>query len=180
MIVGLYSNGSRAGKDSIAGFLVEDFGFVQRNMATAIRTILLDLNPVIRDNDGEYWYLKDLFKAYDGDWDKVKAASRESVDYMIRLGQSCRDNLGYDVWLNTVFNHRPNRLVIADVRQPNEYEAIKARGGQVWKVIRPGAEKRGMDGLLEGYHFDSVVYNTGNLANLREATRIAISYYIEQ
>lgn len=169
-LIGLYGP-SRAGKDSVAGFLAEDFGFEQRAMAKAIRNILLALNPIIRDNDGEYWYMQDLYNAYEGDWDKIKAASRDSVDYMIRLGQSCRDELDMDIWLNKVLPPVPSvlghKVVISDVRQPNEYEAITARGGQVWKITRPDLEKRGMDGLLEGYDFPVVIDNRGSLSDLR-------------
>lgn len=166
LLIGLYSNGSRAGKDSIARTLVVDYGFQQRNMANAIRQILLDLNPLIIDSGGSTWFLQDLYKYCGGNWDEIKAEAPQSVDYMISLGQSCRDNLAEDIWLNTVIRNRPLRLVIADVRQPNEYHAIKARGGQVWKVTRPSSEKRGMDGLLEGYDFDVELINDGTLDEL--------------
>src|ERR1700746_4052886 len=101
-IIGLYGP-SRAGKDEIARVPVEDFGYEQRAQAAAIRKILLGLDPRIRTDDGENWTMQGLFEFCGEDWDKVKAVSRESVDYMIRLGQTCRDTLGLDVWLNTAF-----------------------------------------------------------------------------
>lgn len=167
-IIGLYGP-SRAGKDSVAEILVDDFGYEQRAQAAAIRKILLGLDPVISDNNGVFRTMQHLFQAHNEDWDQVKAASSESVDYMIRLGQTCRDVLGIDVWLNTAFPPigSDTKVVISDIRQPNEYDAVKARGGEVWKIIRPGVEKRGMDGLLDHLHFDAVLYNNGTLSDLR-------------
>lgn len=167
-IIGLYGP-SRAGKDSVAEILVDDFGYEQRAQAEAIRKILLGLDPVISDNNGTYRTMQHLFQAHNENWDEVKAASSESVDYMIRLGQTCRDVLGIDVWLNTAFPPIGSnvKVVISDIRQPNEYEAVKARGGEVWKIIRPGVEKRAMDGLLDHLHFDAVLYNSGTLTDLR-------------
>src|SRR5689334_3763706 len=123
-LIGLYGP-SRAGKDETARILVDDFGFEQRAQAAAIRTILLGLNPIIKDDKGDTWNLKDLFHACGENWDNVKAMSRDSVDYMIRLGQTCRDTIGLDVWLNTAIPEigSTKKVVISDVRQPNEYAA---------------------------------------------------------
>lgn len=177
LLIGLHGE-SRAGKDSVARFMVEDFGFVQRNMATPIRNILLDLNPIIKTDDGNLMSMQELFMVAGENWDTVKAMSRDSVDYMIRLGQSCRDHINKEVWLNTAINNPPRRLVIADVRQPNEYDAIVKKGGQVWKVDRPGTEARGMDSLLQGYHFHNRIENRGSLADLRGIVQASISSLI--
>lgn len=174
-LIGLYGP-SRAGKDETARILVEDFGFEQRAQAAAIRKILLGLNPLIQKDDGDILHMKTLFWECDNDWDKVKAVSRDSVDYMIRLGQTCRDEIGVDVWLNTAIPEigSTKKVVISDVRQPNEYAAIKARGGVIWKLHRPGIEKRGMDGLLDSYEFDATIENRGSLSDLRGAVQATI------
>src|SRR5689334_13716004 len=128
-LIGLYGP-SRAGKDETARILVKDFGYQQRAQAAAIREILLGLNPLINDSEGVTWNLVDLFKYCGYNWDEVKRESPDSVDYMIRLGQTCRDVIGLDVWLNTALPHEgcEEKIVISDVRQPNEYEAIRNRG----------------------------------------------------
>jgi hypothetical protein len=175
-LIGLTGN-SRAGKDSVASILTSDFGFQQMAMADGIREILLSLNPLIQKDDGDICHMKTLFWDCDNDWDKVKATSSGSVDYMIRLGQTCRDVLGETVWLNRVLPDGDIKepVCISDVRQPNEYAAIKMRGGVVWKVIRPGVVKRGMDGLLEGLEFDAVIDNHGSLEDLRGIVAATIS-----
>lgn len=175
-LLGLCGN-SRAGKDACARILQEDFGFKQKAMAEGIREILLGLNPCIKDNGGVVWELLDLVDQCHGDWDLIKARSSESVDYMIRLGQTCRDVLGNTVWLDRVLPpiDSDEKICISDVRQPNEYHAIKERGGQVWKITRLGSQKRGMDGLLDGLEFDAHIDNRGSLMDLRGMVAATIS-----
>ncbi len=180
-LIGLYGP-SRAGKDSVAAVLEKDFGFQQKAMAGGIRDILLGLNPIIKADDGVVWELADLFDDSNGDWDIIKARSKESVDYMIRLGQTCRDVLGETVWLNRVLpsGELKEPMCISDVRQENEYWAIKERGGVVWKVSRPGTEKRGMDGLLDHLDFDAHIINRGSLVDLRGMVQATIQADFEQ
>lgn len=180
-LVGLYGP-SRSGKDETARILVEEFGFEQRAQAAAIRKILLGLNPLIQDDSGKILSMQSLFYYCNEDWNIVKANSREATDYMIRLGQTCRDVIGLDVWLNTALpSNEPvamivpfPKIVISDVRQPNEYEAIRKRGGQVWKINRLGVEFRAMDGLLDHLEFDAVVNNNGTLDDLRTIVKLAM------
>lgn len=179
-IIGLYGP-SRAGKDSVAAVLQQDFGFQQKAMAGGIRDILLALNPMILDDEGELHSMQGLWHDCYKDWDQVKARSKDSVDYMIRLGQACRDNLGETVWLNRVLPNTgtiDHPICISDVRQENEYWAIKNRGGVVWKVIRPGTEKRGMDGLLDHLDFDATIHNQGSLSDLRGIVQATITTHI--
>jgi len=180
-LIGLYGP-SRSGKDSVAAVLQKDFGFTQKAMAEGIRDILLGLNPIITEDDGEHWFMKDLYNAYEGDWDKIKAVSMDSVDYMIRLGQTCRDVLGETVWLDRVLppGELKESICISDVRQENEYWAIKERGGVVWKVSRPGTKKRGMDGLLDHLEFDAHIINRGSLFDLRGIVQATIAADFEK
>lgn len=175
-IIGLYGD-SRAGKDETAAILVADFGYEKRAQAAAIRRILLDLDPVIQGNNGTFYTMQHMFEACEEDWDKVKAFSSDSTDYMIRLGQSARDNLGINVWLEAAFP-APNymgKVVISDIRQVNEYEAVKARGGEVWRITRPGTVRRAMDGLLDHLTFDTHIRNIGSLADLRGLVQASIA-----
>jgi hypothetical protein len=175
-LIGLYGP-SRSGKDSVAAILRDDFGFQQKAMAEGIREILLGLNPLIVSDDDEIHTMHGLWHDCNKDWDQIKARSKESVDYMIRLGQTCRDVLGETVWLDRVLpdGELKDSICISDVRQPNEYTAIKMRGGQVWKISRPGTEKRGMDGLLDHLEFDAHIINRGSLSDLRGIVAATIS-----
>lgn len=173
-LIGL-NGASRSGKDSVAQILVRKYDFRQVALATAIRDILLDLDPLIICNDGNTVFLKELYSMYSGDWDKIKAASSDSVEYMIRLGQSARNIISEDVWINAAFSEinfpegfSNTNIVVSDIRQPNEVEYIHRFGGELWKIERPNSEQRGMDGLLKGVNFDAHVYNDGTLQTLEE------------
>jgi hypothetical protein len=61
-------------------------------------------------------------------------------------------------------------LVITDVRFPNEAEAIRDAGGEVWKIYRPEAENTGdthaSEVPLPDELIDRVIDNSGDLVNL--------------
>lgn len=164
-LIGVYGD-SRCGKDTVASILVEHLGFEQRNMADPIRDTLLRINPdlVYDDEDGYHvWDLKEYVTV--SGWDKTKERFPETVDWMINLGQAMRD-ISPRIWLDACLAKPYNRLVIPDVRQPNEYDEIIRRGGVVWNVKRPGTVPRGMDRLLEDKHFDVTLYNNGTIEEL--------------
>lgn len=179
MLIGL--NGvSRSGKDSVAGVLVKRYGFKQIALATKIREILLDIDPWLEDADA---WMSTLHKEFAGNWDMIKATSRDSVEYMISLGQSLRDRIDEDVWIVAAmpggYNfERDGHIVISDIRQPNEVGFLYQWGGEIWHIERPelGGEKRGMDDLLSDIRFDANIVNDGTLEDLEET----VSWIIEQ
>lgn len=90
-----------------------------------------------------------------------------------------RDMIDRDIWVRHLEQRIANMerqgydlIVVADVRFDNEAEAIRARGGQVWQVIRPGADghfgghssERGVSPDL----IDRVIVNAGTPDDLRE------------
>src|ERR1700745_3703821 len=136
MLIAIYGP-SRAGKDSVAGFLVKNYGFEQRNFATPIRDTLLKIYDNLRPDISQ--------DVRDHGWDYVKAKYVESVESMITLGQSMRV-LNPRIWLYAAFIDSYTDLVIPDVRQPNEAKEILQRGGEIWKIERPSVQQhRGMD-----------------------------------
>lgn len=63
------------------------------------------------------------------------------------------------------------RAVVDDVRFPNEAQAIKDLGGELWRVIRSGAQvTQGhvSEGQLDAWTFDRVIFNDGTLKALEE------------
>lgn len=172
MLIGLYGD-SRSGKDTVAKILQEEHGFEWRSFAAPLREILLGVNPPVGNNvDGYDFTLKEAVENYGWDW--VKKQYPYSVDMMIGLGQSVRDIIGIDTWLTPVLGapgtkvELPERLVISDVRQPNEYERIHDLGGKVWKIIRPSnTTRRGMDGLLDDRLFSARLWNNSDIDDLK-------------
>lgn len=163
MLIGLYG-ASRAGKDTVAGVLVKNHGFEQRNLASPIRSTLLKLDPMVWNED-ENQYLTLSSQVEEFGWDTVKRQYPESVVWMIKLGQAMRD-IDENIWLNACVGVEYSNLVIADVRQPNEYDYINEQGGEVWKIEREGTKTLGMDGILDDRYFDVAISNNGPIEQL--------------
>lgn len=90
-----------------------------------------------------------------------------------------RDMIDPEIWVRHLHERISNmerqgydRIVVADVRFDNEAESIRARGGKIWQVIRPGtdchggghASERGVSPEL----IDRVIVNAGTPDDLRE------------
>lgn len=91
--------------------------------------------------------------------------------------EAMRDQIHPDVWVNALFadwkgpkmdEYYPSKWIITDVRFPNEYKAIKDRGGIILRVERPGVETMGhvSERALDGHKFDYVIYNDGSMPDL--------------
>ena len=65
--------------------------------------------------------------------------------------------------------HKNTPFVISDVRFENEAHWVRERGGQIWRIERPGvAPVRAHVSECEMYHFtaDVTLHNTGSLKDL--------------
>jgi hypothetical protein len=98
-------------------------------------------------------------------------------DLLQKLGtEAMRNGLHTNVWCNALFSDytEDKQWVITDVRFPNEFKAIKEKGGIVIRVNRPGhsnsmkelAEAHPSETALDGHDFDYVIENDGNLEKL--------------
>jgi hypothetical protein len=87
------------------------------------------------------------------------------VDYAIRHAQESLR--GHD-WAKNV-----KGVVIPDVRFSNELAAIRKAGGEVWRIIRPGAGLSGeaahhaSEHGIEDGDCDRIILNDGTLGDLR-------------
>lgn len=98
-------------------------------------------------------------------------------DLLQKLGtEAMRNGLHENVWVNALFADytEDQQWVITDVRFPNEYNAIKEKGGIMIRVNRPGygnsmkelVEAHPSETALDGHEFDYVIENNGNLEQL--------------
>jgi len=163
-LIGLYGD-SRCGKDTVAATLKE-YGFEQRALADPIRDILLKMDPIVFVNQYGSPILLSSALGIEKDWDFIKKRHPHVVDWMIALGQGVREHVSPDAWVQACLRKPYSRLVISDVRHPNEAVAVKQAGGEVWKITRPGTTPRGMDRLLDHFEFDATIDNNGTLSEL--------------
>lgn len=185
-----------SGKDTIANFLIEKHAFRRDSFAGT---------------------LKDAVAAVFG-WDremlegatKEAREAREQIDqwWAERLGmpnlsprrvlqewgtEVCRNGFHDDIWIASLENklrHTKDKIVISDVRFPNEFKMIKNLGGQCirvkrgiepeWyhialrantgdKVAQAQLQERGIhasESAWVGLPFDKVIENNGSLEDL--------------
>lgn len=81
-----------------------------------------------------------------------------------------------DFWISQVIDIDRgilDLLVITDVRFPNEAEAIKAEGGQIWHILRDGAGAgdHASEQALDPDLIDCFIHNDGTLEELEDTVR---------
>lgn len=148
MIVGL-AGYAQAGKDATGEILVRDHGFERRAFADALKEIALAIG-----------------------WNGIKDdAGRQLLQ---NLGLAVRTNLHPDAWVWPVLRDMPERLVITDVRFPNEAESIKAVGGVMVRVERPGVgpvNGHVSEVAIDDWPYDGTVLNDGSLDALADTVK---------
>lgn len=151
-VVGI-SGFARVGKDTAADWLVRNHGFTRVAFADALRSVLYDMDPLVRK-------FVDLFG-----WEEAKLAPRLRVRTKLQdLGKAVRDHVDPDAWIDAGFAKMRTgcRYVLSDVRYPNEAVAIRARDGVVLRIERPGigpANDHDSEHALVDFDFDARILN---------------------
>ena len=98
------------------------------------------------------------------------------------IGQGLRDAIDPNLWVKILFANTEDwsNYIIADVRYPNELEAIKERDGVLIRIDRngAGAGNHSSETALDDYNnWDVHIENNGSLESLFEAMRIFTKNY---
>lgn len=141
-----------AGKSTFAARLVDAHDFAEvgfadplRRMAAAIDPIVGTMAPVFGGvGAARVHYTQAVERlGYAG----AKRTFPEMRRFLQRLGtEAGREHLGPDVWVDAAMHtvrSLPGPVVMADVRFPNEADAILRSGGTLMRVIRPGLPDTG-------------------------------------
>lgn len=95
-----------------------------------------------------------------------------------------REMIHPEIWVMAAFQRMlpGGDYCIPDVRFANEAEAVHARGGVVWRVVRPGhmvldatAARHASEAGIPGRYVDDEIVNSGGLADLATAVDTALS-----
>lgn len=168
MIVGLCGLAG-AGKDAVAGVLVEERGYTRLAFADALKSIAEALDPYVYADVR----LADVLDETGG-WDNAKHSVPETRRFLQQLGVAVRQ-WDQSFWVKIVLAQvEPgSNYVITDLRFPDEVEAIDGAGGEIFRVERSGHTGiAGANGAhvtetaLAGWVFP-VIRNDGSLADLR-------------
>jgi len=172
MIIGL-SGKAGCGKDTVADYLVETYGFSKISFAVALKIYAV-----------KYFHLG---------WNACfKNPKSETTRRILQgLGLFVRDHLDENFWVNKLFSkidegfletgeiskkaREKKDYVITDVRFPNEVQAIEGVAkGEVIRIIRPGTYLDGAlrdhesETALDGYLFRFKLLNDGSFSQLHE------------
>jgi hypothetical protein len=185
MLIGL-SGAAGAGKDAVALALTERHNFKRFALATKMKECALAIDPIV-DFDMTTVALDTGVRVRPIRLSELiekmgpeKAKKHPEVRRLYqRIGTEMgRETISKDLWVKLVFelmaDQRGRDVVISDVRFLNEADAIRRRGGFLWRVIRPGAglegeaakhvsetELQDEDGL-----YDEIIHNDGTLEDL--------------
>ena len=154
-----------AGKSEVARILSDRCGFVRFKFAYKLKRMLKDLGLTSREIEGD---LKEKPCALLG--------GRTPRHAMITLGTEWgRNMIDPDLWVRATMHDVDtsawgSSFVFDDVRFPNEAAAIIARGGVIWRVVRPTiasihAAHESEDGQ-SAIRASRVICNDGSLAEL--------------
>ena len=166
---------AQVGKDTAAGFLIEQ-GFTRLAFADILRESVYNLNPIVEmplPDAPDHWARVQDLVDWKG-WDVAKVEYPEIRGLLQRMGTEVgRDLYGENFWVDRVMAQIDPKgdYVITDVRFPNEAEAVRAIGGQLWRIERPGV--RGINAHVSEAHVtsilvDVIIPNTGDMDHYRQ------------
>lgn len=161
------SGRKRAGKDTFASRLIVAHGFVRVAFADPLRDFALALDPLI-DTRRLSAVVDEL------GWEDAKAIP-EVRRTLQRIGtEAGRQVLGESVWVDLAMRKAAAagaNVVITDCRYPNEAEAIRAAGGIIVRVDRPGidlTDAHPSEVAMDDWPFDARVVNNGTIQGLHD------------
>jgi hypothetical protein len=166
MIIGL-SGYAQSGKDSTAELLCLNYGYRRIAFADTMREALLTLNPKL----DSITHVSDLVSDYGWDMAKKNPEVRRLLQV---LGTDVgRKMFGENFWIDIALSGlKPeDKVVVSDVRFPNEGNAIKALSGSLWRINRhnhSAVNGHASEHAMDNYMFSHVVYNDGTLDDLSD------------
>jgi hypothetical protein len=172
MIIGL-SGYAQSGKDTIADYLIKEYGFTRVAFADPIREALYRLDPKVRLAESAGVSVR---HAVDNmGWEEVKRLSPDTRELLQKLGTEVgRQMFGETFWIEKAMEkaRRHENVVFTDVRYPNELEAVLEAPGTSWRVIKGNVKainQHPSETALDHYQFNEIIFNNGTKEELYEA-----------
>jgi hypothetical protein len=174
MIIGL-SGYAQSGKDTLGAFLVKEHGFKRYAFADGLKNVVYTLNPIVGPN-GPDSRIQELVDTKG--WEEAKRVPEVRRLLQVMGTEAGRKVLGENVWVDAVFNqiakNGDENVVITDARFPNEAQAVKAAGGYMVRINRPGVtaiNDHPSEVSLDEWGFDYTVNNDSSLLVLRDKAK---------
>ncbi len=160
----LISGYKRSGKDTIADYLVQKYGFTRYGFADPIKETvkyLFDWNDDWINNNKE---------TIDERWgisyrQAAQWLGTEAFQYSIcEKYPLFKETIGRSFWVKkfeNLYNNKENNYVLSDYRFPHEYELLKHLNPICIKVERDGCEFDGheSESYIETLHYNHIIEN---------------------
>jgi hypothetical protein len=173
---------SGSGKDLIADYIGDRYSYKKIAVADAIRKEVADfLDKAL----GTWFTAIPGFTAvvmafHNMVWEKpTHPAMRILLQWW---GTEYRRSQDSNYWTKKLAERLNNNewIVVSDVRTPDEMKEIRAAGGEVWFVIRPGVAPVGIPNhyteiALEDAKFDRTIVNDGTIDDLKQMVEYEFS-----
>ena len=179
-LIGLYSPAPGSGKSTVARILQNHSSWQIVSFATPLKRMIASF---LSSNGYGPDQIADLMGP-----DKeaviphLKLSTRQLMQTLgHEWGRTCvRPTVWTDMWIASVVRYAEQgvNVVVDDLRTGDEAEAIKNRGGEIWKIERPLAEIKfphASEGGLDYYpDFDREISNDGDLTDLADKVLEAV------
>jgi len=184
MILGL--NGLKgSGKDTVAAYLIKEYGFERRAFADPVKKSLAGLF-------GVPYHKIDVYKNDPGIWVELTNGGNERLmnlpltfrEFIQRFAtEAHRDVFGQDFWLdytmpkNAFYSGR--KIVVTDVRFSNEAKRVHDCGGSVIRIDRPDVDVGDThisEAPLDPKLVDFILHNDRGLDELYLLTESMLSF----
>lgn len=166
----------RHGKDTIADYLVAHHGYTKMAFADPIRDICRDMFGFTAEQ------FADDKEAIDDRWgiSPRRAMQFIGTDLVRAHIHELLPDVGEDFWVKCLMNRVPPgaRVVVSDVRFPNEAAAIRGVG-TLWRVTRPThvdleKDMHISETMIGDLQVDVEIDNTDDLASLYRQTEASL------
>ena len=167
--IGLCGYGG-VGKDEVAKYLVEHYGFVQVSFAAPLRELAAHINP----------HFPQLGKTYNEvvaevGYDEAKKRYPDIVrDYLVKLGEGGRRFISPTIWIDAARERAKGhpRVVFSDVRYDNERKLIvEELGGTIWYISRTdcGPANETEAASVPMIIYNAIIFNNDSLDKLHNS-----------
>lgn len=163
-----------SGKDTVAAYLVERYGYTRVAFADRVRDAALALDPYVAvDTEGQPVRLSHMVDVQG--WNQAK--QHEEVRRVLqRIGDEAgRQIHGPYTWINQALEKIKDidgPIVFSDVRYPNEIDELRKLGFVIVQIFRPAKHQR--QDLVDLHpsetdlraRCDEVIFNDGSIEDL--------------
>lgn len=175
-IIGLYSPVMQSGKTQVANFLRDQHGYEVVKFATPLKQMLRLMFASLGFDQPA------IERMLEGDLKQTSFAAlggKTPRHVMETLGTDWgRNMIDSELWVRPTMRRvhkiraRGGRVVVEDIRLPNEHFALRSEGAHLVKVTRKNAPlppRHDCEGQLELYPFNAVLVNDSTLPDLQRA-----------